>query len=282
MEAIMNLEKLSIGQMAKLNRITEQTLRLYDKEKLLTPMITDPSTGYRYYHIIQSARLDMIQYMKAYGMTLKQISGALNGGDSESIKELLIKQQIAIDSQISELIKRKRSILRTLDNFRQYESLPKDGSMFMQYMPDRWIYKYTSDKDFFDQDYAGYEYMLRELKMHLDNNELSMTYFCNVGSIVKQEDIIHDRFTSHDVFLFVDPEDESFPVTKLPAAMYCCVCADDFYAEKDNARKLIKEINDKGLKICGDYICEVVVELPIFNQEQRNMFYKIEIPVVNK
>ena len=278
----MNLEKLTIGQMAKLNGISEQTLRLYDREQLLTPMVTDPRTGYRYYHIIQSARLDMIQNMKAYGMTLRQISSFFNEGNADSIKEFLLHQQDHIDCQIDELIKRKRSIARTLDNFRQYEALPKDGQMFLQYIPERWIYRYTSEKDFFDQDYAGYEYMLRELKMHLDNNELSMTYFCNVGSIVRQEDIKDGRFTSHDVFMFVDSDDESIPVQSIPAAMYYCTCAADFYAEKDKALMLIDEIHSIGFEICGDYICEVIVELPIFKQDQRNMFYKIEIPVVSK
>ena len=278
----MNLEKLTIGQMAKLNGISEQTLRLYDREQLLTPMVTDPRTGYRYYHIIQSARLDMIQNMKAYGMTLRQISSFFNEGNADSIKEFLLHQQYHIDCQIDELIKRKRSIARTLDNFRQYEALPKDGQMFLQYIPERWIYRYTSEKDFFDQDYAGYEYMLRELKMHLDNNELSMTYFCNVGSIVRQEDIKDGRFTSHDVFMFVDSDDESIPVQSIPAAMYYCTCAADFYAEKDKALMLIDEIHSRGFEICGDYICEVIVELPIFKQDQRNMFYKIEIPVVSK
>ena len=43
----MDLQRLTIGQMAKLNRISQQTLRLYDREGLLTPMITDPNTGYR-------------------------------------------------------------------------------------------------------------------------------------------------------------------------------------------------------------------------------------------
>lgn len=278
----MNYERLSIGQMAKLNRVSEQTLRLYDKENLLTPMVTDPKTGYRYYHIIQSARLDMIQYMKAYGMTLKQMGEFLETGDSKTIEGFLAHQQVVIDDQINELIKRKRSISRALNNFRQYDSLPKNGQMFMEYIPKRWIYKYTSEKDFFDQDYSGYESMLRELKKHLANNDLSMTYFCNVGSIVDQDDIMNDRFTSHDIFLFVDPDDDVPNVEPIEAAMYYCICATDFYAEKENARKLIDEIHRQGFQICGDYLCEVIVELPILKQDQRNMFYKIEIPVVAK
>lgn len=278
----MDLQRLTIGQMAKLNRISQQTLRLYDREGLLTPMITDPNTGYRYYHIIQSARLDMIQYMKDYGMTLKQIRQQLEEGNTESIKQFLQEQNGAIDRQIEDLNRRKRSISRTLENYRQYDALPKDGQMFMEYISERYIYRYTSEKDFFDQDYTGYEYMLRELKMHLANNDLAMSYFCNVGTIMRQQDLLDSTFSAHDVFLFVDPEDESFQPEKIPAAMYYCICSDDFYAERDNARRLLDRIQESGFEVCGDYMCEVLVEFPVFEDDQRNMFYKIEIPIVSK
>lgn len=276
----MNLDRLTIGQMAKLNRISQQTLRLYDREGLLTPMTTDSDTGYRYYHIIQSARLDMIQYMKAYGMTLKQIRQQLETGDVNTIKQFLLQQEAAIDHQIEDLQRSKRSIARTLQNYRQYDALPKDGQMFMQYIPERHIYRFTSEKDFFDQDYAGYEYMLRELKMHLANNDLPMSYFCNVGTMLRQENLLNDNFSSNEVFLFVDPEDENVKSEYIPAAMYYCVCSDDFYAEKDNARKLMELIRKSGMQVCGDYLCEVLVEFPVFERSQKNMFYKIEIPVI--
>lgn len=278
----MDLQRLSIGQMAKLNRISQQTLRLYDREGLLTPMITDPHTGYRYYDIIQSARLDMIQYMKAYGMTLKQIHEQLDQGNSRTIQNFLQQQKIAIDQQIEDLLRSKRSINRTLENYRQYEALPKDGQMFMEFIPERRIYRYTSEKDFFDQDYAGYEYMLRELKMHLARNDLSMSYFCNVGTIMRQEHLMNGHFSSNEVFLFVDPEDETVNSEIIPAAMYYCVCSDDFYAEKNNARKLMQLIKANGFQVSGDYLCEVLVEFPVFEDNQRNMFYKIEIPIIPK
>lgn len=50
-----------------------QTLRYYDKMGLLTPMIIDEQSRYRYYHINQCARLDMIHYMKCIGMSLENI-----------------------------------------------------------------------------------------------------------------------------------------------------------------------------------------------------------------
>ena len=52
---------ISIGEMAKMNRTTVPTLRLYDSMNLLTPCYVDEKTCYRYYDIKQNARLDMIQ-----------------------------------------------------------------------------------------------------------------------------------------------------------------------------------------------------------------------------
>lgn len=278
----MDLQRLSIGQMAKLNRISQQTLRLYDRGGLLTPLIIDPNTGYRYYHIIQSARLDMIQYMKAYGMTLKQIQEQLDNADASTIQDLLQQQQAAIDSQIDQLIRSKRSISRTLKNYRQYEALPKDGQLFLEYIPERKIYRYSSDKNFFDQDYTGYEFMLRELKQHLANNDLSMTYFFNVGTIMRKEKLLSGNFFANEVFLFVDEEDDTIRSEIIPPSMYYCVCSDDFYAERTNALKLLQIIEKNGFQVCGDYLCEVLVEFPVFDDNKRNMFYKIEIPVKPK
>lgn len=278
----MDLNKLTIGQMAGLNRISTQTLRLYDREGLLTPMITDPDTGYRYYHITQSARLDMIQYMKDYGMTLKQIRQTLDSGDPEAIKAFINKQMGAIDRQMEMLAQRKRAMNKVLENYRKYETLPKDEQVFMEYIPERYIYSYTTDTDYFNQDHVGYEYMLRELKIHLSEEDLNMSYFCNVGTIMREEALISGDFFSNEVFLFVSPDEKHMKPEMLPASMYCCICSDDFYAETDNARKMLDYIDEHGLIICGDYLCEVLVEFPVFQDGPRNMFYKLEIPVATK
>ena len=85
----MDLQRLTIGQMAQLNHISEQTLRLYDREGILKAQEVDPETDYRYYHILQSARIDLIQNMKMYGLTLKEIRSLLDCGSTEPVKEKL-------------------------------------------------------------------------------------------------------------------------------------------------------------------------------------------------
>ena len=63
----------------------------------------DPETDYRYYHILQSARIDLIQNMKMYGLTLKEIRSLLDCGSTEPVKEKLEAQYADICSRLQEL-----------------------------------------------------------------------------------------------------------------------------------------------------------------------------------
>lgn len=88
----MKTDLLSIGKMAKLNRVSISTLRLYDEKGLLKPRYTDPDSGYRYYDIYQNARLDMIAYMKELGMSLSEIAEVFQKEDLTLIEDILSKK----------------------------------------------------------------------------------------------------------------------------------------------------------------------------------------------
>ena len=85
-------EKLSIGEMAKLNNTTVSTLRLYDELGLLTPDYVDASSHYRYYGLKQNARFDTIQYMKELGLELKEIKTVLDSEDLALIAGTILKK----------------------------------------------------------------------------------------------------------------------------------------------------------------------------------------------
>ncbi|MDO5348045.1 MAG: MerR family DNA-binding transcriptional regulator, partial [Bacillota bacterium] len=57
----------SIGELAKLQNISRQTLIFYDKIGLFCPAYIDPENGYRYYSINQLDNLDAICIMKKIG-----------------------------------------------------------------------------------------------------------------------------------------------------------------------------------------------------------------------
>ena len=275
----MDLQKLSIGQMAELNHVSEQTLRLYDKEGLLVPRCVDPVTGYRYYHITQSAKLDLIQNMKVYGMTLRQIRSFLDSNDPAALRALLSEQADSIEGRIRQLRRSQSAITRTLDNYRRYEAMPRNGEIFLEYIPERRIFRYSCDVNYFDQDESGYEYMLRQMKTNLVANNMPLSYFTNIGTIIRREHLIPDALFSNEVFLFVDENDSSQAMETLPAASYLCLCSDEFSMEAENIRRLLDYVQTRGCEIAGDYICEVVVDFPMFDFDRRRMFYKAQIPV---
>ena len=275
----MDLQKLSIGQMAELNHVSEQTLRLYDKEGLLVPRCVDPVTGYRYYHIIQSAKLDLIQNMKVYGMTLRQIRSFLDSNDPAALREMLSEQAASIEERIRQLRRSQSAITRTLDNYRRYEAMPRNGEIFLEYIPERRIFRYSCDVNYFDQDESGYEYMLRQMKNNLVANNMPLSYFTNIGTIIRREHLIPDALFSNEVFLFVDEDDSSQAMETLPAASYLCLCSDEFSMEAENVRRLLDYVQTRGCEIAGDYICEVVVDFPMLDFDRRRMFYKAQIPV---
>ena len=275
----MDLQKLSIGQMAELNHVSEQTLRLYDKEGLLVPRCVDPVTGYRYYHIIQSAKLDLIQNMKVYGMTLRQIRSFLDSNDPAALRALLSEQAASIEERIRQLRRSQSAITRTLDNYRRYEAMPRNGEIFLEYIPERRIFRYSCDVNYFDQDESGYEYMLRQMKTNLVANNMPLSYFTNIGTIIRREHLVPDSLFSNEVFLFVDEDDSSQAMETLPAASYICLCSDEFSMEATNVRRLLDYVQTRGCEIAGDYICEVVVDFPMLDFDRRRMFYKAQIPV---
>ena len=275
----MDLQKLTIGQMAQLNHVSEQTLRLYDKEGLLKAQEVDLKSGYRYYHILQSSRLDLIQNLKMYGLTLKQIKDILNSNNVEAIKQQLEYQEKEIDAKIQQLSHAKNTLNRVLNNYRKYEALPKNGQIFLEYQNERQIYTLNCGQNFFEQDEAGYEYMLRQLKQHFVSEEIPLSFFCNIGTVIRKEYLEKEKIFSNEVFFFVDENGFNGEYETVPAATYVCLCSDDFTKEEENAGKLLNHINDMGYKIAGDYLCEAVIDFPVLEEKKRHIFSKIQIPV---
>ena len=275
----MDLQKLTIGQMAELNHVSQQTLRLYDREGLLKPQYIDESTGYRYYHIIQSARLDFIQNMKLYGMTLREIRTLLENSDPQSIKMTLQAQIEKLTDKIQQLQRSRTAIVRTMENYKKYEATPKNGEIFLEFMPQRKIFRYSCDINYFDQNEGGYEYMLRQLKNHLTSSNIPISYFTNTGTIIRKKDLLAGNMYSNEVFLFMDDWEKDEGLEILPAATYVCLCSGDFSEEEENVKRLVDYVFDHGYSVAGDYLCEVMVDFPILESSARNIYYKTQIPV---
>ena len=62
--------------------------------------------------------------------------------------------------------------------------------------------------------------------------------------------------------------------------MYACIYVDGFDAETACAEKLLAYCRAHGYILHGDYICEEMTELNLFDNKKRNMFLRLQVPVI--
>jgi DNA-binding transcriptional MerR regulator/effector-binding domain-containing protein len=95
----------TIGDFARLGRVSVRMLRHYDAVGLLTPAVVDASTGYRYYNAAQLARLNRVVALKDLGFTLQQVQSILDDKlETAELRGMLrlrraqLEEQLAADS----------------------------------------------------------------------------------------------------------------------------------------------------------------------------------------
>lgn len=274
------MEHLSIGQMAKMNYVTEQTLRLYDRIGLLSPCYRDDHNNYRYYDIKQCAVLDIIQYMKAMGMQLKEIKDQLDHKNIDLIEQFLWQRHAQIQDEIQTLKFQRRGIERTIKSLDRYRTSPPDGTIILEYIEKRQMYYIDSGVNIYDHDLETYEKILRDLRYSLMADNLPQIYFFNAGTILRQENLLNNNIYSTEAFVFIDNEITlDTHIQTIPANYYLCIFCNDFYKEKEYIARLTDEINRKEYQICGDYLCESIADIPLINQAEREMHLRLQIPI---
>jgi DNA-binding transcriptional MerR regulator len=267
--------------MAKANRISIATLRLYDQLELLKPAYIDPETGYRYYDIRQTSRLDIIRYMRDLDLSLSDIHDILQQEDITLIEEKLIEKNNQIHQQMRELKAMHEAVDRTIQSIERYRKSPASGTISLEFIDRRYLLYLPCTDNFYTQGIVAYEKTIQDLRTHLMDKELPQLLSYSLGTSVKQEDFTAGRFVPDKVFIFGDKhlEDYSSSILVLDSGMYCCIYLDNFDDEIPYAHKLLAHCSEQGYQICGDYICEELTEFNVFDMKQRNMYLRLQVPV---
>ncbi|MFJ7649171.1 helix-turn-helix domain-containing protein [Lysinibacillus sp. NPDC097279] len=95
-------DQFSIGETARLNNVTIQTLRYYDKLGIFKPYYVDPNNGYRYYHIKQFFYLDIIKYLKSIHVPLEEIKHIILN-TPQDMRQFLEDQEHVIEIEFKKL-----------------------------------------------------------------------------------------------------------------------------------------------------------------------------------
>ncbi|TGG94076.1 heavy metal-responsive transcriptional regulator [Natronospirillum operosum] len=111
------MQTLSIGELSGLSGVSSQTIRYYEKEKLMpAPLRTD--SNYRRYPMEAVARLEFIVHAKQWGFTLDEIRELLvlqdANGDRAQAKRIAAEKLHKIREQIKHLSRIESVLSKTL------------------------------------------------------------------------------------------------------------------------------------------------------------------------
>lgn len=82
------MELVSIGEFARLSRLSPKALRLYDELELLPPARVDPDSGYRFYDLDQLDRARLVSALRQIGVPLAQIKPILGLAPADAAKRV--------------------------------------------------------------------------------------------------------------------------------------------------------------------------------------------------
>ena len=92
----------TIGDFARLGRVSVRMLRHYDAIGLLRPAHVDPASGYRSYEAGQLAQLNRVVALKDLGFALEQVRVMLDEHVSvEQVRGMLALRQAELESALA-------------------------------------------------------------------------------------------------------------------------------------------------------------------------------------
>lgn len=288
-------DRLTTGQMARLNGISEKALRIYHKEGLLVPEYVDESSGYRYYSIFQSARLDMIQQMRTMGLGIGEIREVLALPDANALERFMDGYADRLEQEMRRMALARDMAKSYADTCRRIREKPEEESIRIEKLPRQRILMFLLDKA---PEYAGglpcddirvWEYCLRYVKRQMCEREIPLSLFGNVGGIVSRENFRRGNFLATGAFVKAPEdfyyEDDFMRTGEIPEGESLCLYMERLFAENGDWREsekmgeLREELARRGLEAAGDYYGEVIADTPAFHYSGRNMLLRMRIAI---
>lgn len=273
---------LSISDMAKLHGLTRPTLLYYDSIGLFSPVFT-ASNGYRYYSRVQIPLLREICFLKALGISLKEIQGHLNNRTPEAELELLAEQELKIQKEMQELGRKRLALQQRLYMYKEAVNAVArpQGEPFLRHYKE--IFKTFLENDSGDVDRQNIHLTSMELWRDLYNHEFLPAY--SYGFLIKEEALKTDNMLKDGgCYIRVPVGNFEFESTvlNLPEGDYICCYKRGRPTDLTVLKQLLAWIAEKGYTVCGDVVDSCFLDTTFDEVLHDEIFTILQIPVVKK
>lgn len=262
----MKEDLLSVTELAKLRRVTAETLRYYDRIDLIKPTYVDPNSNYRYYSIRQYEKVGTIRELRQLGLSVKEIQDYFDDRNLKKSTEILDFHYQRLQEEIRQKMLLSKALGQKLTFLREMSVPPVCDTVFEQHFPERYMLTY-GEKAGGPREHA---YVFTKLELCLDKNAPVLAserigVYSEDGSILEEA----EGYIPSVPMIFVEkgevPEEHE---KEIPAGRYVCM----FYRGSG-----LEEYNPAFIQI-RNYMqaCGLVLNGPIFQ------IYKIDVTVTER
>jgi len=265
---------LSVGEFAKLVRVTNATLCHYDRIGLLSPVSRGEDNDYRYYHPEQITSVNFIRTFQSIGMSLDEIKGLKRNLNPKTADDFFSRQLEKIDTKIDEWVRTKKLVLATQSLINSVVDI-NEKEITVQFMPAEAIIlgglnDYSRGRDGYDAILSFHQEMSKQY------SEVDLNYL--IGGILSKERIMQGDFVHPDRCYFKNPDGHD----RKPASLYAIGYNRSWYGQGGELYKRLLEFVDKSdYEICGDFYEEHPLN-EICMGDKNNYLLRVMVPIQKK
>lgn len=273
---------ISISEMAALHGLTRPTLLYYDTIGLFSPVYVDDK-GYRFYSYSQIPMLREICFLKALGVSLKEIHRHLEARNPEAELQLLTEQAEKLEQERHSLERKQLAVQQRLYSYREAVSAESyiQEEPFFRHFKERYIL--VNESPMVEQGGALQETVylrFMELWRALQSHEFMPTY--RYGILHRYHSFGDDRYPTAAVCYILIPDSIvglEHTIEVIPESDYLCYYKKSHPGDTTMLPHLFRWAVEHGYCITGDILDSCFLDAT-FDQDQSNtIFTMIQIPV---
>ena len=267
---------LSITKLAKLRKLTSETLRYYDRIGLIKPDYVDPTTNYRYYSIRQYEKLGTIKELRQLGMPINGIVDYFTDRKFKKSIEILERHHEILDEEIKEKMRLKKILSKKIHFLNELTFLPVTNVVFEQVFPERYMIT-------FDEPAGGsheHAFVITKLEWYL--NETAPILASDRVGVYADESILQksEHYIPSSPFIFGEKNEIPSELRKvIPAGFYLCMYYHGGELEKyHESFEIIKDyIKDHHICLNGTIIQIYKIDVTVTSDPKETLM-EIQVP----
>lgn len=262
-------EHFSVGEIAKLFKMTTQTLRFYDKMGIFKPSYINPKNSYRYYTLSQFEILTMINYLRSLDMPLEDIKAYFDEKSEKSLVEILERELKKTNEKIQSFNSVK---LRLQEEILITKNRDRFDNIDVHYFKKRMVAFHLLNSANLQETHHAFG-ILSSRYAHLKDMRF--------GTIIGENSMKRGKYQFHSTFLFIekDSDMDGLPYFLQEGEYLCSVSTGGHVEQEKTFCKLINHINEKNLEINGDGI---LLLLSHNHSKNSKILFELQIPIKSK